>query len=340
MSTYTENYGLKKPEMTDNAQLSQYNESWDKVDELLKDLENAVGDITPEGIGARPDTWMPTAADVGALKVYGSFSELGLAESSATADSIVTAMDNNSMLLCDCSNTATSATLKFPATYGLLKVIKKSNNYAEFEYRVGSNVWYGYYNKVATTPWIGWIQHFKSDGGVPMTGSLKTFGEFLAANGYNQFGGNNEVTVIGSYKTIGSTTGRRWLGLWNESLQKEYALKFGDSSGASYNIFGEHNKELLASTLETLMSNGGMSTLQSAIQVTNSVLSSTSATFTGTGKGRLFIASGSTVTGKVTIDGKEIGTGHGISNFEVEFLQSFSVQSTSSNGLYCTAVFY
>lgn len=148
---------------------------WNDMIANIANIVAKVMGLSAADVHARPDTWMPTAADVGALKVYGSFSELGLAESSATADSIVTAMDNNSMLLCDCSNTATSATLKFPATYGLLKVIKKSNNYAEFEYRVGSNVWYGYYNKVATTPWIGWIQHFKSDGGVPMSGELKYF---------------------------------------------------------------------------------------------------------------------------------------------------------------------
>ena len=148
---------------------------WNDMIANIVNIVAKVMGLSAADVHARPDTWMPTAADVGALKVYGSFSELGLAESSATADSIVTAMDNNSMLLCDCSGTATSATLKFPATYGLLKVIKKSNNYAEFEYRVGSNVWYSYYNKVATTPWIGWIQYFKSDGGVPMSGKLKYF---------------------------------------------------------------------------------------------------------------------------------------------------------------------
>ena len=107
-----------------------------------------------------------------------------------------------------------------------------------------------------------------------------------------------------------------------------------------YNIFGEHNTSLLASNLQTLIANGGMSTLQSAIQVTNSVLSSTSSTFSGTGKGRLFIASSNTVTAAVTIDGTSIGTGHGVSAFEVEFLNSFSVKGNSSSSLYCTAVFY
>ena len=117
-------------------------------------------------------------------------------------------------------------------------------------------------------------------------------------------------------------------------------IRLIDINGVGYSIFGTHNTSLLASSLESLISEGGMSTLQSAIQVTNTELKNTNSTFNGTGKGKLFIASGSTVTAVVTIDGKEIGTGHGSSHFEVEFLKSFSVKSNSTANLYCTAVFY
>lgn len=113
------------------------------------------------------------ASDVGALKVYGNLSTLGLVESTATAESIVTAMEVNSMLLHECTGSATSATLKFPSNYSLLKVIKKTNNYAEFECRIGINIWYGYYNAADSTQWRGWYQHFKSDGSMAMSGDLK-----------------------------------------------------------------------------------------------------------------------------------------------------------------------
>ena len=100
------------------------------------------------------------------------------------------------------------------------------------------------------------------------------------------------------------------------------------------------NTEAFASELESLIANGGMSTLQSAIQVTNTTLTDTNSTFTGTGKGKLFISSPNTISGILTIDGKSIGTGNARSTFEVEFLKSFSVKSSDTSGLHCTAVFY
>lgn len=53
MSTYTKNFRLKKPELTDTADLTQYNESWDKVDSTLKEhadkLNNTLGKLSVNG---------------------------------------------------------------------------------------------------------------------------------------------------------------------------------------------------------------------------------------------------------------------------------------------------
>jgi hypothetical protein len=53
LSTYTKNFRLKKPELTDTADLTQYNESWDKVDSTLKEhadkLNNTLGKLSVNG---------------------------------------------------------------------------------------------------------------------------------------------------------------------------------------------------------------------------------------------------------------------------------------------------
>lgn len=69
MSTTTTNYGLVKPELTDAADITAMNENWDKIDEELK--EHADHTHTASDVGARPDTWMPTASQVGALSDKG-----------------------------------------------------------------------------------------------------------------------------------------------------------------------------------------------------------------------------------------------------------------------------
>ena len=107
------------------------------------------------------------ADTVNGFKVYKSLSELGLTEATVTAESIVNAMQNDSMLLHKLGGTATSATLQFPYNYSMLKVTKLSTSYVTFECIGTGNlpIYYAYYNGGSTNKWSGWSTQY-----LPLTG--------------------------------------------------------------------------------------------------------------------------------------------------------------------------
>lgn len=45
MSTTTTNLGLFKPDLTDRADITKFNENWDKIDAELKNLNDKIGEI-------------------------------------------------------------------------------------------------------------------------------------------------------------------------------------------------------------------------------------------------------------------------------------------------------
>lgn len=158
------------------------------VEKVASDASRVAQDAATIAHEAYSPTNKPTASDVGALKVYTSFSELGLSEATATAKSVVNAMANNSILLVSCTLTPTDTALKFPIRYGLFRVIKVSNYYAEFSYNgnSGSNLsgsygipYVGFYNEASgNAPWTGWVElpdaskFLPLDGSVAMSGNL------------------------------------------------------------------------------------------------------------------------------------------------------------------------
>ena len=82
MATKTKNYGFDKPELNDFADVTVLGETIDKIDTALKNVEEKANDVqalenhindknnphevTAEQVGARPDTWLPTASEIGA----------------------------------------------------------------------------------------------------------------------------------------------------------------------------------------------------------------------------------------------------------------------------------
>lgn len=60
MSTRTTNFNLIKPELTDTADITEMNQNWDIIDEKLGNIgeivEESFTNITPESIGAVPNT--------------------------------------------------------------------------------------------------------------------------------------------------------------------------------------------------------------------------------------------------------------------------------------------
>ena len=114
-------------------------------------------------------------SDIGALKVYTNITDLGLTEADATAEQIALVMSDNSMLLHNASDTASSSALGLPVNWGLLRVIKRHSSYVEFDYISGSATWSAYYNHGSSgTKWFGWVKTATTDYAVNKAGDIMT----------------------------------------------------------------------------------------------------------------------------------------------------------------------
>lgn len=134
--------------------------------------------------------------------------------------------------------------------------------------------------------------------------------------------------------------------IFDQGNQKYKCICETDSGNWVISNFVEtYNPEGLGKQVTKLIESGEVSTLQSAIQTTSAEICDGDK-FTGTGKGRLFIASSSWVAPtSIIIDGKNIGSPsytYQTNGIEIEFLKSFEVNSIAGNTtkFYCVAVFY
>ena len=145
----TKNYGFNLPEKNEFYNVELVNENTELFDKKLKEVADGAGD----------------ANTVNGFTVYKSLSELGLSEATATPEAIVTAMQNDSMLIHACGASATTSLLALPINYGLLQVLKRSTSYADFVYSMMDHRYYGYYNGGSSRKWGGWTTQF-----LPLTG--------------------------------------------------------------------------------------------------------------------------------------------------------------------------
>jgi len=139
---------------------------------LLKVQMGAIGNDNKFGLVVGDGTYGVKVNDsdtVDGWHIYSSLSELGLDETTATAESIVNAMADKSMLLHQLGSTATSATLQFPYNHSMLKVTKMSVSYVSFECIGTGNypIYYAYYNSGSSNKWSGWSTQF-----LPLTGGM------------------------------------------------------------------------------------------------------------------------------------------------------------------------
>lgn len=225
MSSKTTNYNLHKIDLTDAPpDITTINVNWDTIDEQLKTLETEGGKVksvngkigevvlNATDVGARPSSWIPTASDVGSIKLYKSLSELGLEEETARPIDIVFAMDNQSMLLAEIGDGENN----FPPGTGLLTVIKQSNNFTRFEWQ--SNVtnelqdargvlYVGYYNGALSTPWSGWNEVAIATKFLPLDGSVAMTGELKYTDGTNTYEYYGEHNPLYTYGTTDLTAG-------------------------------------------------------------------------------------------------------------------------------------
>ena len=255
MSTTTTNYGLVKPELTDAADITAMNPNWDKIDQELNKKYGTDNKPTASDVGARPDTWMPTASDVGAMaNDYGTVQQDDLFTWAYSLG-----LSGNFNLLPD------KTTKNVPsAGYYIGHVIVSSTGRAIEMMNMGT--FRKYYVTTSAGVFTDWkeVGDFKSDGSVPMSGTID-----FAANGADfntdswfAIGMDNESISLLSRKNGKN----RRLNLNNITSSLTDALRlwyYDDGNEHTARIFGEHNTSLLATTIQNLISGGSISMVKS-----------------------------------------------------------------------------
>ena len=336
MSTTTTNFGLVKPELTDVADITAMNTNWDIIDEALQASANSTVELTPWERGVN-------IKDLGTGYFY-----------------LDTKLEEGDQ-----------AAMGLPERYGtewvgMYVTIRGSEDCYHYEAYIRD--WYNDYLWHAILgSEITWMQIYTSVA--PPTandvGALPLSGGTLSGNiSINKTFPINKLTNLdNNYSLQLQMAGDKTAGMYNikdtnnatgiyltditESPERAVRLSHKYNGTVNYyNIFGEHNTDLLATTIENLIKNGGISTLQSPIKITSAILKSGSS-FSGSGKGKLFVThEASSYPPTITVDGKSLGTmsyAFG-GTTEIEFLSSFNVKSDSNaTGNYetgCNAVFY
>ncbi len=172
--------------------------------------------------------------------------------------------------------------------------------------------------------------------GGTLSGSVE-FGKGTGMAGSWLDDGSGSRFQIETRKKQGETKNRRILHLYGDyekkGIDKAFMLldwKDGKSNG-NYTIFGEHNTSLLASTIQKLIQNGGLSTLQGAIKTQAFYLaySNKGIAVSATGKGILHLY-GAVEGATITVDNKEIGEiGSYFNGMNIPFTESISIDHST-----------
>ena len=264
MATYTEKYGLKKPEMTDNAQLTQYNESWDKVDELLNDFEETRN-----------------------IKTYTSLEQLGLDKATATMLDIIKAIPANSMLMFEMAQETYNRS-EYPKNYGSVRIyhthhLRVSCEFDSITSSANSVVERFIGNGISngdSSVWSGWQEDYNESnpptaeqvGALPITGGTLTGNDIFVVDGHGRFGGSSGEISVQSWNNKDDSKNVRGITIRNKTTVDSVAdsLVYRDrinNVDKDYKLYGEHNKPtaseigaVACSTPMTLSvnSNGGL----------------------------------------------------------------------------------
>lgn len=386
MSTKTTNFNLIKPELTDAADITNFNNNWDVIDQQLKSQDSNLSTHStnvnnPHGV---------TKAQVG-LDQVDNTPDLGkpvsYAQNIAIEDAKKAGTDAQSNLNTHITNKSNPHNVT-KVQVGLGNVPDVATNDQTPTYSAASSltklssgeklsVAFGKISK-AISDLISHIGNKSNPHGVTAE-QVGARSDTWTPSSSDVFGSSsNNFYNISDYKNLpygiteGVYSGLKTNDPFVESGAKRVwvlrshgngastgfilasCLSGGNDSGRTFvgndvdepmkwfelTTLGLNSTAKLARSLESFIANGGMSTLQSAIQVTNTTLANIEDEFAGMGKGKLFISSPNPLSAYVTVDGKSIGTGNARSTFEVEFLNSFLVKSSGTSGLHCTAVFY
>lgn len=244
MASTTTNYGLHKIDLTDAPpDITVLNQNFDIIDEKLNEHDN----LTASDVGARPDTWMPTASQVGALSDKGGTlsGNLKLLRGNSPTIEMKVLSDNGYTSMYQHGGTfTTSSGMSSDSDESFMVLTKPSEDDDSSIFRIGRTInnsskyykLYGEHNK----PTASDVGALPLDGSVAMSGALNiSNNSLLTAYTYN----NLAYAEFQAKKT--GDTQKSWVQLnANDDLLSGIVFLHTNSSGASagYKLHGEHNK--------------------------------------------------------------------------------------------------
>lgn len=195
------------------------------------------------------------------IKTYSSFTQINLTNGSETIDSIATNMSNHSMMI---TTIGASNAAIYPNQYGTLEVIKAGDNTRvvfRFYQKTSGKTWYGSYDSTASTKWTGWAEigsaedYLPLDGSVDMTGNLRINKSSYPSLALYNGDATNRILLQrdGTSCTLANQTsdGSSAIVIYPNSKALASRIQLVVDNSSWYDLFGEHNIDLLSSSLIT-----------------------------------------------------------------------------------------
>ena len=245
MATTTEYLGLKKPDQVEFYNVDDFNENMDTIDAKMKEIEESGGNVTPESIGAvKADILTSIDANSTVANTIQHYCALGIMGGVFGATGCA-----------DLPSTDWHYGIKFYRSQcDDITVIAHKMYQSIFvrQYNAYSKVWKNEWHELATTDYV-----LPRDGSVPMSGADL----WLNKGKRTKIADDNTGAILLYTQNADDSTNRRTLRLRNKEAidNVSSALLLEDRiNGAdkTYKIFGEHNTDLLATAIQSLIEQG------------------------------------------------------------------------------------
>ena len=213
--------------------------------------------LNAEDVHARPDTWMPSASDVGAFSFNGNISSGSMNDyfddgvyhiTSGSHVANITELPNDYPSAA--SFVLVMNNIQFVGTYKSKTSVKDGSHiYVRGKYKDGSAVYY-----------TAWKRLTFAEDVLPLDGGDNNplLGWLLVNNGFARFLGGNQRLQLDTLNVNGDYNNRRVFTMYNSAGKANIAealllseMKDGKNVGVYY-IYGEHNKELLTESVKSL----------------------------------------------------------------------------------------
>jgi hypothetical protein len=230
MAEKTTNFGLTKPLPEEFYDVAVQNKNMDIIDEKLKEAMESSGDITPESIGASPINGLGALPDGANINTFSG---------------------KNGWYMLNANYSYTNIPAEIVSTWAILTIKDKT----AILHGINGHLYHS--NNIGGTT-IDWKQVFTTEGGT-LTGNVDMHNAQPTMTMYNDVGRRLRIRY--------DANGIAWFTSGTEDTSAYSALKllpetndiintlmldiYEDGQNKSYNIFGEHNKELLRNALFT-----------------------------------------------------------------------------------------